>query len=764
MLSFFSSIRIRLLLLVALAWLPVLGFMLYSYQEQKQQAIIEGQESALHMAQMAAKDQDYLFEGARQLLVVMAQLPSVRNRDAEGCSQFLADLLEQFPVYENLGAVDSNGDLFCSAIPLTQKVHLADRDWFLRAIQTRSFVTGDYIIARVSGRPTLTNAFPVFDETDLLSIVVFAGIDLNWLDKFVTEAQLPEGSTLIVVDQSGTILTRYPDAEKWRGQSLPPSVFQQLLTQGQGVADHVGLDGVSRLYGFTRLCCTPWNSIYVQVGIPKEVVLAEANRSLVRNLSIFGLVILLSFAVARGGATLFIMRPLRALLNTIKRFNGGDFSVRVGRTSGGSELDQVAGALDQMASAVEVREAERNRTEEMLRVLSARAQALATTAARLNTHLDLQHVLDIVCQETTRSLLVSIAIVSLYDDTLDTLSCVSNCGLPEDFCDGVEALGLNAFLPQLKLGEAIFISRIQALSALHNTAWLDDLKVSAFTCNPLVHEGKLVGTLCVFIQDEERCFTDEEFTFLRAVSDQAAQAIVNARLYQALQEEQLSRAALLEKTISAQEDERKRIARELHDQTSQDLAALMLSLDTCALSLTAKGPGTEQHLLTAKALVGTILTNIHHLINDLRPSLLDDLGLASAILWYGEQRLKPMDIALDFQCNRMEARLPPPVEIALFRITQEALTNIVRHANATSVKVTLDVDDRTVFLAVEDNGVGFQITTVVPEQSDGRGLGLRGMQERVTTLGGELHIRSTPGQGTTIKVKVPLHKEGYTGV
>jgi signal transduction histidine kinase len=123
-----------------------------------------------------------------------------------------------------------------------------------------------------------------------------------------------------------------------------------------------------------------------------------------------------------------------------------------------------------------------------------------------------------------------------------------------------------------------------------------------------------------------------------------------------------------------------------------------------------------------------------------------------------------MDIALDFQCNRMEARLPPPVEIALFRITQEALTNIVRHANATSVKVTLDVDDRTVLLAVEDNGVGFQIPTVVPEQSDGRGLGLRGMQERVTTLGGELHIQSTPGQGTTIKAKVPLLMDGFTGV
>ncbi len=651
MLNYFSSIRVRLLLLVALALLPILGLMLYSYQEQKQQAIIDGQQSALNFARMAAKDQDFLFEGARQLMIVMTQLPFVQNHDAEGCGQFLADLIKQFPVYENFGVAEANGDLLCSAIPPTQKVNLGDRNWFQRAIQTRGFVAGDYIIARVSGSPALTNAFPVFDERDRLSTVVFAGIDLRWLDQFVAEAQLPKGSTLTVVDQSGIILTRYPDAETWRGQALAPAVMQLFLTQGQGVSDRVGLDGVSRLYGFTRLCCMPGSSIFVQVGIPKEVALADANRSLARNLILFGLVILFGLIAAMGGANLFILRPLHILLNTIKEFDSGDFGMRVGKTSGGSELDQVARALDQMATAVEAREAERNHTEEMLRLQSAQAQALATTAARLNNHLDLQNVLDIVCKETAQALVVSIVSVSLFDDTNDTLCCVSHCGLPDDLCYGIEALGLNAFIPRLKLGEAIFSSQIQSHSDLLNSAWLATLKVSAFTCNPLMHEGKLVGILCVFIQDGERGFTEGELNFISAVSDQAAQAIFNAHLYRALREEQLSRAALLEKTISAQEDERKRIARELHDQTSQDLAALMLSLDACAISLPTKGPGSESHLQTAKALVGTILTNIHHLINDLRPSLLDDLGLGPAILWY--------DARASVQADRMRQSLHP---------------------------------------------------------------------------------------------------------
>jgi len=129
----------------------------------------------------------------------------------------------------------------------------------------------------------------------------------------------------------------------------------------------------------------------------------------------------------------------------------------------------------------------------------------------------------------------------------------------------------------------------------------------------------------------------------------------------------------------------------------------MLSLDTCALGLATGRPGLEQHLHTAKFIAETMLANTHRLINDLRPSLLDDLGLAAAIAWYGESRLHPMGATLEFQCDQMESRLPPSLETALFRITQEALTNVVRHANATRVQASLRVDDHAAFLSVRDS-------------------------------------------------------------
>ena len=762
--SVFSKLRVRLLLLLTVALLPVLGLILYSNHEQRSLAVVAMQKDALRVVRLAASDQERLIEGARQLLVALAQLPSVQNHDPVVCSRFLANLLEQYPLYENLGAATTDGDIFCSAVPSATTASMADRPAFRRVLETNEFVAGDYIIARISGRPTLSTMYPVIDEAGRVQAVVFAGIDLAWFDAFVAGAQLPEGSTLTVVDNAGTILTRYPDAAKWRGQALPASMMQPLLAQGEGVAEGPGLDGVPRLYAFTRLCCLQSGDIYVRMGIPVAVAFAQANRTLTRNLIALGVVTLLVFSLAGTGAHLFVLRPVNALLSAVRRFDAGDFSARTGRGPEGGELDQLARALDQMAATVEAREMERDRSEEARRLHSARAEALATIAGRLNAYLDLHAVLNEVCREAARALQVSAASVSLYDEKLDVLHLVSHCGLPDDFAAQVEALEWSTCTQRLKSGESLVVPDVRAQPEWPITSLFAALDIRTFVRTPMMHEGRLVGTLCVFARGQVRTFAEDELAFLKAIADQAAQAIANARLYDALRREQRSRAALLDKTISAQEDERKRIARELHDQTSQDLAALMLSLDTCTMELAADGLGAEQHLNTAKAIAEEMLTSVHRLINDLRPSLLDDLGLAPAILWYGEQRLKPMGIALEFQCDRMDARLPPFLETALFRIAQEAFTNVVRHANATRVNVILKVNGPGVFLSVQDNGTGFQMPATGWEQEEGRGLGLLGMEERVIIQGGTLQIQSAPGQGTTIQVTIPLLREEQSGV
>jgi signal transduction histidine kinase len=753
---FFASLRFRLLLLVFFAFGPMLGLVLYTYSDQMQQATLGAEEEALRLARLAASDQQRLIEGARQLLIALAQLPPVQNLDAGACNQFLAHLLKQYPLYENMGAVRPDGEVFCSAVPSTATANVAGRAWFVRALETGDFVAGDYVMAGISGKPALNTAYPAFDETGELRALVFAGIDLNWLDEFVSQAHLPAGSTLSVVDGTGTVLTRYPDPDRWRGTILPASAMQALLTEEQMVGEAKGLDGVPRLYGVTSLGHLPAGEIYVRVGIPLRVASAEARRMLTRNLIALAAVSLLVFGAAWIEAQLSLLRPLDRLLGVIERFEAGDSNARAGPPPGGGELGHLGRAFDQMATTVQARQIERDRSEEALRLHSARTEALATIAARLNAQLDLESVLRLVCQETAGALQTSAASVSLYDESEDALHLVSHYGLPEDFGRRIEALAWSTCTVQLRAGEAVVVPDVGAHPELPTAALFATLDIRSFVSTPMVHEGRLVGTLCIFARGQGRAFTEGELAFLRAIADQAAQAIANAHLYEALQQEQRARAALLEKTISAQEDERKRIARELHDQTSQDLAALMLSLDTCALSLETEGPGAEQHLQTAKSIAETMLANVHRLINDLRPSLLDDLGLAPAILWYGEQRLKPVGIALDFRCDRMEARLRPALETALFRITQEALTNVVRHAHATRVEVTLDVNGHAVHLTVEDNGSGFEVAAAGAGRGDGRGLGLRGIRERATTMGGDVQIRSAPGEGTTIEVEIPL--------
>jgi len=759
-----ASLRVRLLILVLLAVVPMLGLVVHSYSEQMHAATADAQANALRLARLAANDQDRLTEGARQLLVVLARLPSVQNQDDAECSSFLADLLKKYPLYENLGAANLDGDIFCSAVPSATRTNMSDRSWFQLALQTRDFVVGDYMVARITGRPTLGTTYPVLDEADEPRGVVFAGIDLAWLDSFVARAHLPPGSSLSVVDSTGTILTRYPDPEVWRGKVLPASLMQPLLAHFETVNEAEGIDGIPRLYGTTRLCCLPAGDVFVRVGIPTSVVYTDAQQLLIRNLATLGLAALLVFGAAWGGAGFFVLDPLNALLRAIRRFEAGDTGARVGAKAGSGELGYVAHAFDEMAAALEERESESDRSEMALRLHSARAEALATIAARLNAQLDPRSVFGLVCLETSRALQVSAAGVCLYDEKLDALRIVSHCGLPEDSGEEIEALGWSPWLPRLKAGETVILPDVRAEPGLSDASRFAALDIRTMVETPMVHEGHLVGTLCVLTLGEVRHFPEGELAFLKALSDLAAQAIANARLYEALREEQRARAELLARTITAQEEERKRIARELHDQTSQDLAALMLSLDTCALALATDRPGSQQHLQTAKSIAETMLENTHRLINDLRPSLLDDLGLAAAIAWYGERRLRPMGVELEFQCDEMEARLPPSLETALFRITQEALTNVVRHADASRVHVTLRVHGHTAFLNVRDNGRGFQEPITERTGAEEQGLGLRGMRERVTTLGGEMRVESEPGRGTAITVTVPVPWQENHGV
>lgn len=224
-----------------------------------------------------------------------------------------------------------------------------------------------------------------------------------------------------------------------------------------------------------------------------------------------------------------------------------------------------------------------------------------------------------------------------------------------------------------------------------------------------------------------------------------------------LEGKEQARQELLQRLITAQEDERRRISRELHDEAGQSLTGLLAGLR----SLSDQHPAIRERTETLLQVAHGTLEGLRHLSLELRPQSLDDLGLAVALRRYVADYTSQHGIDVDLETIGAGAgRLPGPLETCLYRIVQEALTNCARHAYASHISVVVHVRPEVASVVIEDDGVGFDPGQVLGQiQSDGRGLGLFGMQERVTLLGGTLQIESEPGQGTRLFVKCPVTRE-----
>jgi PAS domain S-box-containing protein len=359
-----------LLLLVLLAVVPALGLILYSAWEERQQTAKEVKENALRLARLATNDQERLIEHARNFLTGLAQHPKMLERDRIWCNELFARLLKQHSHYANLGVIDANGTLFCSGLP-SPPIYAGDRAYFRRAVETRDFAIGDYQIGRITKKPTINFGHPVLGASRHIVAVVFAALDLAWLNQLGTEAQLPAGTTVTVIDRHGTVIVRYPDREHWVGKSASETpIVKTILAQGEGVSDAPGLDGVPRLHGFTSLGGKT-EGAYISIGIPKAAAFAAANRGLIRNLEWFGVVGALTLVLAWFGADLFVLRQVKALRHTAQRLASGDLNVRTSLSYEVGELGNLARTFDQMAESLEIQQAETRRSNEAFRQLAA---------------------------------------------------------------------------------------------------------------------------------------------------------------------------------------------------------------------------------------------------------------------------------------------------------------------------------------------------------------------------------------------------------
>lgn len=214
----------------------------------------------------------------------------------------------------------------------------------------------------------------------------------------------------------------------------------------------------------------------------------------------------------------------------------------------------------------------------------------------------------------------------------------------------------------------------------------------------------------------------------------------------------------LSQIIEAQENERKRISRELHDEIGQALTAIKFNLDIMDKDLPSTFLIVRERLKEAKSLSNQTLTAMRQLSMDLRPTMLDDVGLIPTLRWYIQNFSNRLNIRSNFQAVGFEEKLPPQMETAFYRIIQEALNNIAKHAGASRVDISLQWRDSIISVSITDNGRGFDLDKVLRPESLERSLGIIGMQERISLLGGKIDIQSRPDSGTYLYIEVPYPK------
>ncbi len=235
------------------------------------------------------------------------------------------------------------------------------------------------------------------------------------------------------------------------------------------------------------------------------------------------------------------------------------------------------------------------------------------------------------------------------------------------------------------------------------------------------------------------------------------------RLNAELQHQQLLLADLLDRLVDAQEVERQRIARELHDATGQSLTAISLGLRGVQRVLEERDPTSAGQLRELESYSTGALGELRRIIADLRPSQLDDLGLIPALRWYVQSFQPRWGINCEFRLIGEAVRLPADTETVIFRIVQEALSNVAHHAQAHGATVCLEIRPDAVVVTISDDGSGFDTAALLHSERARSGWGLLGIQERSRLLRGHCVIESTPGQGTTVRVHIPLQAEVENG-
>lgn len=377
------SIRTRLALIIVLAALPVFGLSIYNGLERRAQAERNARGDLTRLAALAAKRQEETIEGARQLLFAVAATVDSLRHDPAACQGYFMRLVGGSDgLYHSMGIHSPEGRLICSTAGGSSDMNAGDRRYFRLAVQSRKFAIGTHPIAVGGNQAGVNFGYPLVDGQRKLVGVVFAGLDLKKMNELTARTLLPEGGSLTVLDRDGVILARQPVSISGIGEKEPNARIVEAIRGGTNElfeAEDTG--GVRRLFAVQGVATNPDGNVplHVVVSIPRQIIFADANKALLQT--IFGIVIATSLLLfgAWYGVELAVLRRLRALLAVTNHIRAGDLSARTRFPPGEEDLCQLGNALDDMAQALQKRDAD---LKQALRELSE--QVITDPLTRLN--------------------------------------------------------------------------------------------------------------------------------------------------------------------------------------------------------------------------------------------------------------------------------------------------------------------------------------------------------------------------------------------
>ena len=388
---------------------------------------------------------------------------------------------------------------------------------------------------------------------------------------------------------------------------------------------------------------------------------------------------------------------------------------------------------------------------------AARAEALLTSISNLNSQLDLSRVTAQVIQNMTSALNIDTATILLYDEDHDTYQVAGGFNRKQsDAPSNPYQIGIPGFDLEH------FSTLLQPVTIIHEVQpQLEQLKIFGEILDvpglktviliQLRQDKQLLGMIVLSSGETLPDFTKDDISFIRGLAEQATSAITNARLFEMVRSGRERLQFLSRRLVDVQEDERRFLAKELHDQIGQMLTGLQFTLQSS--KMLAEGDLKAQ-LEEAQSLVGMLMGQIRELSLRLRPSMLDDMGLLPALFWHFDQYTRQTGIEVKFSHFGLDKRFSPQIEITAYRLVQESLTNVARYAKVNRVEVILNAAQDALRIQVIDGGVGFDAEQVLASKNT---FGLAGMRERVLLIGGGLMVKSNQGEGTEISAMLPTN-------